>query len=191
MRKKIIFVGLTALFLSGCNSSSGTDSSFEKFTKIVTNLSSYSSEVDEWDNYGAKMKKEGIIHEPANLADKKFVKNKMDSEYVAAVNHVGSAFTLTDESKKELAKENQGYKFTYNEILTVKNKNKNNTIGYCVNYDTERSIDGQIKSEDKDKKNFLYIDKIKPLSILTGGSDFIKLMCGDDFYNRNKGIDAD
>ncbi|QEZ90864.1 MULTISPECIES: hypothetical protein [Proteus] len=189
MKKNIFLIGIAALVLSGCNS--GSENSFEKFTKIVTNLSSYSSEVDEWNDYGANLKKNGIKYEAANSSDQKFVQDKMDSEYVNAINHVGSAFTVTEKSKQELEKENQGYKFTYNKIVTVKDTSKNNTVGYCVNYDSARVIDGQIKSEDKDKKNFLYIDKSRPLSIFTGSSDFIKVVCGDDFYNKYKGKDAD
>ncbi|MDL5165847.1 hypothetical protein QSH14_01930 [Proteus faecis] len=189
MKNNIFLISIASLVLSGC--SSGTENSFEKLTKIVTNLSSYSAEVDEWNDYGTNLKKNGIKYEDANSSDQKFVQNKMQSEYANAINHVGSAFTITEESKEELAKENQGYRFIYNKIITVKDISKNTTIGYCVNYDSERIIDGQVKSEDKDKKNFIYIDKNRPLSIFTGSSDFIKVVCGDDFYKKYKGKDVD
>ncbi|OAT27018.1 hypothetical protein M983_1958, partial [Proteus myxofaciens ATCC 19692] len=120
MKKNIFLIGAVTLILSGCNS--GLDGSVDRFTKIVTNLSSFSSEVDEWNTYGADMKKNGITYEDTNASDETFVKNKMDSEYAGSVAHVGSAFTVTQSSKEELEKENQGYKFIYNKIVTVKNK---------------------------------------------------------------------
>lgn len=184
MKKNLFFIGAAALILSGCNSD--LDGSINRFTKIVTNLSSFSSEVDEWNTYGADMKKNGIKHEASNASDETFVKNKMDSEYQGAIAHVGSAFTITQSSKEDLEKENQGYKFTYNKIMTVKDANKNNTLGYCVSYNVERIIDGEVKSEEKDKNNFIYIDKIKPLSVFTGSETFIKDVCADDFYNKYK-----
>lgn len=58
-----------------------------------------------------------------------------------------------------------------------------------MNYDSDQIENGQVKpvkEKDKIRNHFIYVDKVKPLSVMTVGSDFTKVMCGEEFYNKYK-----
>lgn len=189
MQKKILLTLLlsTSIFLiSGCSS---TNSVWDQFTNILSDAAPFIKESEEWEAYSIKTTQQGVVYSAANSTDKQFVSQKMDTEYPAAIERLSSPFAISTKAKDELAKENQGYRFKYNDIMTVKDKKTSTTLGYCVNYDSDRVIDGKLKEvseEDKIRKAFIYIAKDKPVSVATVSTDFTKLMCGEKFYNKNK-----
>lgn len=74
--------------------------------------------------------------------------------------------------------------------MAVKDKQSSKVIGYCVNYDSDRLINGKIvvvKDEDKIRKDFIYIAKDRPISLATVTEDFTKMVCGKNFYKKYKG----
>ncbi|MBQ0213139.1 hypothetical protein KAH51_06645 [Proteus vulgaris] len=182
----LLLLGSSTLLLSGCNSTTGA---WDKFTTILSNTAPFIKESQEWEAYSVKTTQQGVVYSAANASDKQFVSNKMDTEYVATIARLSNPFAIGEDAKEELAKENQGYRFKYNDIVTVKDKKTSTTLGYCVNYDSDRVIDGKLKEvseEDKIRKSFIYIAKDKPVSVATVSADFTKLMCGEKFYNKNK-----
>ncbi|WP_311750951.1 hypothetical protein [Proteus columbae] len=185
-RLALLLLSSSTLLLSGCNSTTGV---WDKFTTILSDATPFLKESEEWEAYSVKTTQQGVIYSAANSTDKKFVSQKMDTEYPAAIERLSSPFAITSKSKEDLAKENQGYRFKYNDIMTVKDKSTSATLGYCVNYDSDRVIDGKIREvsdEDKIRNSFIYVAKDKPISVSTSSADFIKVMCGDKFYNKNK-----
>lgn len=145
MQKKILLTLLlsTSIFLiSGCSS---TNSVWDQFTNILSDAAPFIKESEEWEAYSIKTTQQGVVYSAANSTDKQFVSQKMDTEYPAAIERLSSPFAISTKAKDELAKENQGYRFKYNDIMTVKDKKTSTTLGYCVNYDSDRVIDGKLK----------------------------------------------
>ncbi|WP_272682063.1 hypothetical protein [Providencia sp. PROV129] len=62
--------------------------------------------------------------------------------------------------------------------MAVKDKQSSKVIGYCVNYDSDRLING---------KNVVVKDEDKPISLATVTEDFTKMVCGKNFYKKYKG----
>lgn len=182
----LLLLSSSTLLLSGCNS---TFEAWDKFTTILANTAPYVKESQEWEAYSIKATQQGVIYSVANASDRQFVSKKIDAEYVDAIARLSSPFAIGEDAKEELARENQGYRFKYNDIMTVKDKKTSKTLGYCVNYDSDRVIDGKLREvseEDKIRKSFIYIAKDHPVSVSTGSFEFTKLMCGEKFYNKNK-----
>lgn len=187
MKKHILPITLLSaatLLVTGCSSNKDM---WGEFANILTDSSSIVKESEDWEAYSIKTTQQGVVYSKANSADQQFVSHKMDAEYADAVNRLSSPFARSDKAKDKLAKENQGYRFKYNEIMVVKDKKSSNTLGYCVNYDSDRMENGQVKAvkeEDKIRKQSIYVAKDKPLSVTTVSGDFIKVMCGENFYKK-------
>ncbi|MGG4662657.1 hypothetical protein [Providencia vermicola] len=190
MKKTILLFSMlstSVLFVSGC--SSNTDV-WGKFSNILDGAMPFVKESEDWEEYSVKTAQQGVIYAKSTTADQQFVSKKMNDEYADAVNRVASPFALTSKTKQKLADANQGYQFKYNEIMTVKDKQSSKTIGYCVNYDSDRVIDGKIaevKDEDKIRKDFIYVAKDRPISVATVTETFTKTICGQEFYKKFKG----
>lgn len=187
MKKHILSVSLLTvftLFASGCGTS--TASKFAEFSNMLADAMPYVNESEEWDAYSIKTAQQGVVYSPASTADIQYVSNRMDAEYAAAIDRVVGPFARNDKTKKELAEANQNYHFNYNKVIIAKDKSTANLIGYCVNYDRLGNGKGQTKEEDKLYKDFIFVTKDKPISMATTNSDFIKRVCGNDFYNKYK-----
>lgn len=190
MKKQSVMLSIlcsSVLFIAGCNS---TGDAFKKFANILDGAMPFVKESEEWEAYSINTTQQGVVYAKSTAADQQFVSKKMDKEYSDAVNRVASPFALNSKAKQELSESNQGYQFKYNEIVAVKDKKSAEVIGYCVNYDSDRIINGkvaEVKDEDKIRKDFIYVAKDKPVSLATVSADFIKVMCGKDFYNKYKG----
>lgn len=189
MKKHILATTLlSVLFVSGCSTTNG--GAWDKFTDLVSKAMPFVQESEEWEAYSIQKTTQGVIYSEANSNDKQFVEKKMAAEYSAAIDRLARPFATNEKTNQELTKENQNYQFKYNRIMTVKDKTSSNTIGYCVNYDSDRLENGKIKvvpESDQIRKSFIYVDRSKPVSIATSGEDFIKRMCGENFYNKYKG----
>ncbi|APG50812.1 TPA: hypothetical protein U2M28_001769 [Providencia stuartii] len=188
--KKHIFsitvLSAATLLVTGCSSNNDM---WGEFANILSDANPVVQESEEWEAYSIKTTQQGVTYASASSADQQFVSKKMDAEYADALYRVSSPFARSDKTKEQLAKDNQGYRFKYNEIMVVKDKKTANTIGYCVNYDSDQIENGQVKpvkEKDKIRNHFIYVDKVKPLSVMTVGSDFTKVMCGEEFYNKYK-----
>ncbi|MGG4774879.1 hypothetical protein ACLO87_09630 [Paenalcaligenes sp. Me52] len=73
--------------------------------------------------------------------------------------------------------------------VAVKDNKPSTTIGYCVNYDVNRVENARPTSQDATgnvQEHFIYVAKDKPVSATTANADFVKRMCGEDFFNRYK-----
>ena len=178
---------LPALFLSGCSTSSGTADALSKFGNMLSDAMPYVKESEEWEAYGVNLAKQGVSYSSASSADMKFVSNKMDAEYAAAIGRLAGPFARNAKTQGDLAKANQGYVFKYNQVQVVKDKKTSNVLGYCVNYDRlETGLGKATKEEDKLYKQFIYVPKDKQISVATATSDFTKLVCGEAFYKKYK-----
>lgn len=189
MQKKILLTLLLSTSTFLISSCSSTNSVWDQFANILSDAAPFLKESEEWEAYSIKTTQQGVVYSAATSTDKNFVSQKMDTEYPAAIERLSSPFALTSKTKEDLAKENQGYRFKYNDIMTVKDKKTSATLGYCVNYDSDRMIDGKIRDvsdEDKIRNAFIYVAKDKPISVSTVSAEFIKVMCGEKFYNKNK-----
>lgn len=183
----ILLLSGSTLLLSACGSNSGA---WEQFTNILSNTAPFIKESEEWEAYSVKTAQQGVVYSEASASDKQFVSKKMDAEYAPAIQRLSSPFATSSKTQEELAKENQGYRFKYNAIMTVKNKETSATLGYCVNYDSDRFIDGKLREvsdSDKVRNAFIYVAKEKPISVATASDEFTKLVCGEKFYNKYKG----
>lgn len=193
MKKTILLLsmlGTSTLLLSGCNSTNSTNDAWGKFANILNGAMPFVKESEDWETYSIEATQQGVIYAKSTAADQQFVSKKMNKEYADAVNRVANPFAANSKLKQELAESNQGYQFKYNEIVVVKDKKSSEVIGYCVNYDSDRIINGkvaEVKDEDKIRKDFIYVAKDKPVSLATVSADFIKVMCGKDFFNKYKG----
>lgn len=189
MKKTILLFGMLStsfLLVSGCSSN---NDAWGKFANILDGAMPFVKESENWEAYSIKATQQGVVYAKSTAADQQFVSKKMDKEYPDAINRVASPFAFSSKSKQELAESNQGYQFKYNEVIAVKDKKSSNIIGYCVNYDSDRVINGKIaevKDEDKIRKDFIYVAKDKPVSIATVSEEFTKTMCGNDFYKKYK-----
>lgn len=190
MKTTILLFGMlstSVLFVSGCSSSNDV---WGKFSNILDGAMPFVKESEDWEDYSINTTQKGVVYAKSTTSDQQFVSKKMNDEYADAVNRVASPFALNSKTKQELADSNQGYQFKYNEVMAVKDKQSSKVIGYCVNYDSDRVINGKIaevKDEDKIRKDFIYVAKDRPISIATVTEDFTKTMCGNDFYKKYKG----
>ncbi|AOA58514.1 hypothetical protein [Acinetobacter larvae] len=194
MKKALVSITfLPILYLAACSASNHmwtqTANSVGVLAEILNDANPFLEESNEWEAYGIKMAQQDLSYVPANSAEQAFVSKKMDQEYPAAINRLAAAFTRTDKAREELARENQGYRFKYNHVITVKDKKTQQTIGYCANYDGDRYREGKILPEtDKTRirKDFVFMTQDKPLSLTTSNKTFIKRVCGEDFYRKYK-----
>lgn len=186
---------LTTLFISGCSSTgSGSNDgtlmeAFSAFVDILDRTQPFVQESEQWDQYSIEKSKKGLTYSPASSAEKQFVAKKMDSEFGVAIDKLERSVAITDDMQKELDAMSKKYQFTYNQVMAVKDKSTANTLGYCVNFDSIRYQDGKltpVNTKGNLQKHFIYLTKDQPLSISTSGDDFIKRMCGIDFYNQFK-----
>lgn len=190
MKKTILLFGMlstSVLFVSGCSSSNDV---WGKFSNILDGAMPFVKESEDWEDYSVKTTQKGVFYAKSTTSDQQFVSKKMNDEYADAVNRVASPFALNSKTKQELADSNQGYQFKYNEVMAVKDKQSSKVIGYCVNYDSDRVINGkvaEVKDEDKIRKDFIYVARDRPISIATVTEEFTKTMCGKDFYKKYKG----
>lgn len=190
MNKHILPITLlTTLVIAGCSSTG--DSSFasalNKFTNVLENATPFLQESEEWEKYGIDKSKQGVVYSAASSSDSQYVSRKMDAEYPAAVDRLSRPFASTAKAKQDLDNANKGYHFKYNGIMAVKDKGTSNIIGYCVNYDANRYVNGQPTSWDEPgnvQKQFIYLATNKPISVATSNRDFIKRVCGESFYNQ-------
>lgn len=196
MKKSTFSIALLAtLFVSGCSStgSSTGDSTFvtafKGFANIVTKAGPFIQEGEEWDKYSADYSQKGLTYSAATTADTQFVAKKMNAEYAAAIDRLARPFAKDEAMEKELDSANKNYHFTYNQIMAVKDKETNNIIGYCVNYDSNRWENGKPTPWDANgnvQKHFIYVATNKPVSAATVNEKFIVRMCGTQFYNQYK-----
>lgn len=132
---------------------------------------------------------QGVVYSPANKSDKEFIAKKLDKEYGSAVDRLSRPFAYNEELKKGLDEENNDYRFTYNQVVTVKDQKTAKTLGYCVNFDVNYWENGKPTAWNKDgnqQKAFIYAATDRPVSVTTVDRDFIKHMCGNDFYIQYK-----
>lgn len=190
MKKGLLSISLvSAVVVAGCSADSSLISALNQFGNILEGATPYIQESEEWEQYSIEKTAKGVVYGSVTKADEQFVSKKMDSEYPAAIDRLSRPFALNKETVKELDAVNKGYHFTYHQIMSVKDKSTSNIIGYCVNFDVNRWENGKPTSWDtagNSQKSFIYVDKKRTLSISTVSSDFIKRMCGNDFYNKYK-----
>lgn len=197
MKKPIALMGLsTALLLSGCGTTDGDGgllSAINKFSELLDGTGPFIQESEEWEQYSIDKARQGLSYSTATAAEKQFVARKMDAEYPAAVDRLSRPFATSDRARQELDEANQGYRFTYNQVMVVKDKKTAKVLGYCVNYDVNRMEKGKptpLDAPGNVQQHFVYVATDKPVSATTSGSDFIKRMCGDNFYNTYKNPNA-
>lgn len=191
MKKHILLMALPVALLAGCGTTG--DSSFlsalTQFSSILEGTTPFVQESEEWEQYSIDKTAQGVTYSAANATEKQFVARKVEAEYPAAIDRVSRPFALSEKAKRELDETNKGYHFQFNQVMTVKDKKTSKTLGYCVNFDVNRWVNGKPTSWDMDgnvQQGFMYVATDKALSISTVGQDFIKRMCGNDFYTRYK-----
>lgn len=182
---------LTTLFIAGCSSTG--DGSFlnalNQFSNILDGAMPLTQESEEWEQYSIEKAKQGVVYSEATAADTKYVKHKFETEYPKAIDRLSRPFALTKDAVRKLEESNQGYHFTFNKIMAVKNRSNSNTIGYCINFDVNRWENGkptELDAAGNVQKQFIYAAKDKPLSTMAVKESFIKRLCGDNFYNQYK-----
>lgn len=166
------------LVSSGCTS---TAKLLGDFAEVVADASPFVAEPEAWEAYSIEKTQQGVSYATASS---EFVSHKMENEYTAAIDRLSRLVARTEKSRKELDEANQDYRFTYHHIMTVKDKKTADKLGYCVSYDSERVVNGTVT--DPKENVFIYVARDKPLSVATVSHDFIKLMCGESFYNKYK-----
>lgn len=192
MKKRILFMALPAMLLvSGCSTTGDSSllSALNQFASILEGTTPFVQESEEWEKYSIDKTAQGVTYSAADAADKQFVSRKVDAEYPAAVDRLARPFALSESAKRELDEANQGYHFSYNQIMVVKDKKTAKAIGYCVNYDVNRWENGKPTPWDTQgniQKGFLYVATDKPVSAATAGHEFIQRMCGTSFYTTYK-----
>lgn len=192
MKKCYLSVSLlSSLFIAGCSATGdgGFLGALNQFSNLVDSAMPFVQESEEWKQYSIDKTAQGVTYHTATTADTQFASKKIESEYPAAIDRLARPFATHKNLQDELDEVNKDYHFTYNKIMTVKDKKSANTIGFCVNYDVNRFENGKPTPADTSgnlEKHFLYVAKDKPLSASTMGEDFIKQMCGVSFYNKYK-----
>lgn len=184
---------LSATFIiAGCTTTSGDSSllsAVNQFSKILEGTAPFIQESKDWEQYSLEKTAQGITYSPANHTQKEFVAKKLDKEYGAAVDRLSRPFAYNKELQKELDEGNNDYRFTYNQVITVKDQKTAKTLGYCVNFDVNYWENGKPTAWDKDgnqQKAFIYVATDRPVSVTTVDRDFIKRMCGNEFYSKYK-----
>jgi hypothetical protein len=191
MKKRILSISLlTTLLASGCGTTN--ESGMSKLANLVSKAMPFVQESEEWETYSNQKTQQGVSYSTASTSDIQYISNRMDAEYARAVDRLSRPFASEKNLEKELDKANKNYHFKYNTALVVKDKSAA-TIGYCVNYDVTRWENGRATAPDADGNEtqaFIYVAKDKPVSLATVDRDFIKKMCGTNFYNQNKNPNA-
>lgn len=90
-----------------------------------------------------------MTYTAATGEDKAFVIEKIEHEYIAAVDRLSRLVVRTEKTGEELDEANKGYRFTCHHMMTVKNKKTADTFGYCVSYDSERVVNGTVTDPQK------------------------------------------
>lgn len=197
MKKRILSIALIApLIIVGCSSTGSTNSddgtlleAFNAFVNILDRSQPFVKESQEWEQYSIDKTNQGVVYSNATVEDTQFISKKMNAEYAGAVDRLSRIAAVNDSITKELDEASQDYRFTYHQVMTVKAKNSAKPIGYCVNFDVNLYENGKPTSWDASgntQKGFIYLATDKPLSISTVSPDFIKRMCGNEFFNKYK-----
>ncbi|MFT0213978.1 hypothetical protein VQ643_15480 [Pseudomonas sp. F1_0610] len=192
MKKSILSLTLlSTLLMSGCGTTGNNENLWARTSDLIGRAMSFVNEAEEWEAYSLEKTKQGVVYSTATEADLKVVSQRMDAEYAAAIDRLARPFVESEKMGTDLTNENQGYQFTYNHVMLVKTKSSGSTIGYCVNYDSDRyDRNGKliaVSADKKIRKNFIYVAVDKPISASTASGDFTKVMCGESFYNKYKG----
>lgn len=194
MKKGLLSISLlSTLVITGCTTTSGGDGglldAINQFTNILEGTKPFIQESKDWEKYSIEKTTQGVVYSPANKSDKEFVAKKLDKEYGPAVDRLSRPFAYNEELKKGLDEENNDYRFTYNQVMSVKDQKTAKTLGYCVNFDVNYWENGKPTAWNKDgnqQKAFIYVATDRPVSVTTVDRDFIKRMCGNDFYTQYK-----
>lgn len=184
MTKRNLSIALiTALLVTGCSSTnggSGFASALNQFADIIGGASPYLQEADEWEQYANATAQKGLTYQPASTTETQFVANKMNAEYASAINRLSKPFIKKEEVNREFDQANQNWHFKYNKIVTVKDQQSAQVVGYCVNYDANHWQNGQptpVDAAGNVQNHKIYLATNRPLSTAAVHPDIIKTLC--------------
>ena len=184
MTKRNLSIALiTALLVTGCSSTnggSGFASALNQFADIISGASPYIQEAEEWEQYANTTAQKGLTYQPASTTETQFVANKMNAEYAPAIDRLAKPFIKNEAMDNEFDQANQNWHFKYNKIVTVKDQQSAQVVGFCVNFDANHWQNGQPTPADTAgnvKNHLVYIATNRPFSTAASHPDIIKTLC--------------
>lgn len=144
--------------------------------------------MNHWDKFSEEKNKAGIIRTKATPSELSYLKQRLDTEYVASIDKLGKMAGgnpmayLKNPLQGDLKKANTQLFFPINEAYSLKDKVTKKTFGYCVDHDITAITNGVVEKNEKTNHMFSYVDLNEKISFFTIGDDFIKNLCGEKFH---------